>query len=160
MKRIPLTQGQFALVDDEDFGRFGKSKWCAIWDPETKSYRAVRGVSKNGKVTPVILARVILGLTDPKIKADHENHDTLDCRRGNLRACSSSQNSRNRKGPRAGSFSGVRGVCWEKRCGKWRAQIFLNGKNKHLGLFVNINDAARAYADANRQHFGNFGGRI
>ena len=29
MKRITLTRGQFTIVDDEDFERFGKLKWQA-----------------------------------------------------------------------------------------------------------------------------------
>ena len=29
MKKIPLTQGQFALIDDEDFKKICKYKWHA-----------------------------------------------------------------------------------------------------------------------------------
>lgn len=35
-----------------------------------------------------------------------------------------------------------------KQNNKWRAQISINGKNKHLGLFSNEIDAHKAYQDA------------
>lgn len=37
------------------------------------------------------------------------------------------------------------GVHWHKLAGKWRAQITFNGKTKHLGLFVKLDDAIAAY---------------
>ena len=39
---------------------------------------------------------------------------------------------------------GVRGVTWESRGGKWRAQIQHNGKMISLGRFDNLDDAAEA----------------
>jgi hypothetical protein len=42
MKRIPLTQNQFAIVDDEDFKNLAKYKWSASWQKHTKSYHAMR----------------------------------------------------------------------------------------------------------------------
>jgi len=41
--------------------------------------------------------------------------------------------------------SGYRGVNYEKSCGKWKAQIRINGKKKHLGLFNNREIAALFY---------------
>lgn len=44
--------------------------------------------------------------------------------------------------------SGFRGVHWERRSNKWKAEITRNGKKIHLGLFKNIEDAANAYRKA------------
>jgi hypothetical protein len=102
-----------------------------------------------------------MGVTDPKIKVDHRNHRTLDCRRRtNLRICTNAQNSANRKGPDTRSTSGIRGVCWNRHRKKWVAQIGVDGKIIYLGAFADKAAAATAYAAANRQHFGSFGGRL
>ena len=41
-----------------------------------------------------------------------------------------------------------RGVSWHKPAGKWLARIWLNGWNKHLGLFDSETDARDAYNEA------------
>jgi hypothetical protein len=41
-----------------------------------------------------------------------------------------------------------RGVAWEKRSGKWRASIKVEGKVRHLGTFDGEEQAAAAYAAA------------
>lgn len=52
--------------------------------------------------------------------------------------------------------SGVKGVCWDKSKGKWRAQITFKGKNYHLGYYGRIEDAADARACAEENMFGDF----
>lgn len=104
--------------------------------------------------------RQIMGVTDPKVKVDHKNHDTLDNRRHNLRICTNLQNCANKRGLACNNTSGNRGVSWNKISSNWRAQIRVNGKLISLGSFNKKSDAAAAYAAANRQHFGEFGGKI
>jgi len=55
--------------------------------------------------------------------------------------------------------SQYRGVSWHKREQKWQAAICLGsgsgpGKQVHLGSFSSELEAARAYAAAAKQHFG------
>jgi hypothetical protein len=88
-------------------------------------------------------------------EGDHWNHRTLDNRRSNLRKCSHAQNASNVSRPRD-NRSGFKGVVFEKRTGKWYAQIRVNRKQHHLGTFTDKEDAARAYDAAARQHFGEF----
>ena len=159
MKTIPLTRGQVALVDDEDFALFGHLKWYAHLDPKSKSFYAARHSPRQNRRV-LWLAREILGLTDPSIKGDHINHDTLDCRRHNLRISTSSQNGSNRLGTQSNSTSGYRGVSWNKRDHRWQATITVKGKSIHLGNFTDKIMAADAYAAANRKHFGDFGGSL
>ena len=39
---IPLTQGQIAIVDLEDFERLSQWVWFAMWNPHTRGFRAAR----------------------------------------------------------------------------------------------------------------------
>jgi len=45
---------------------------------------------------------------------------------------------------RRDNTSGVRGVHWHRRAGKWMAQIRVDGKKYYLGLFKTIEEAAAA----------------
>jgi AP2 domain len=157
--KIPLTQGMSALVDDEDYEELMKHKWQAAWDPRKKSFYATRSTTVKRMRVGFVMHRVILKVTDPRIKVDHRNHDTLDNRRRNLRPATSSQNAANRKGPDTSNTSGYRGVHLHAG-GRWQAKIGINSKVKHLGLFDTKEKAAAAYAAANRKYFGEFGGNL
>ena len=146
MKKIELTQGQVALVDDEDFEQLNKFKWCALWARNTKSFYAVRGSkTKDGKWHTISMNREILGLKrDDKRQGDHRNHDTLDNQRSNLRVVTCQQNHFNRKDSK--------GYYWNKAAKKYRAQIMVNGKHIHLGYFLTTKDARNAYLQAKKQY--------
>jgi hypothetical protein len=49
--------------------------------------------------------------------------------------------------------SGFRGVSWHKGTQKWRASIKVEGKNIHLGVFDNPQDAYECYRVAVRKYF-------
>jgi hypothetical protein len=71
---------------------------------------------------------------------DHMDGDTTNNRIDNLRMVNHQENQFNR--PTA------KGYCWNKERQKYSAQIFLDGKNKYLGLFDKEEDAIKARADA------------
>ena len=155
MREIQLSQGQVAIVDDEDFESLNAFNWCADWSAGTESFYAVRSVSiGGGKQTTIRMHRLITGA--PKgMHVDHINKATLDNRRANLRVCTNSENLRNR-GKQADNTSGFKGVVWHKASGKWHARIGLNGKLKHIGYFDNILDAAAAYDKAAAELHGDY----
>ena len=64
---------------------------------------------RTGRPTNADLHREILGAR-PWEQVDHRNHDTLDNRRANLRACDNSQNQQNRPRAQRNNRSGVKGV--------------------------------------------------
>lgn len=152
MKLIPLTRGVSAKVDEEDFEKFGGMKWYASFCKSINNFYACR---KTKKI--YYLHRVIMGSPEGMV-VDHINHDTLDNRRENLRICTQNQNMMNRIGSSSHSKSGIRGVYWHKRAGKWTSQIHINGKAKHLGLFVSVDEAIASFAEANKKYYGDFGG--
>ncbi len=160
MKQIPLSQGSnrkhkklnlFAQVDDEDFERLNAFKWCAHKDKNT--FYVLRTVRENGKQYSVLMHRVILGITDPKILVDHEDHNGLNCQKYNLRKCTNSQNCANVTPRGKSKYLGVslKIEKFKKVNGeisvyvKWCASICLNRKHFHIGLFKTEEDAAKAY---------------
>ena len=138
MRRIPLTQGQFALVDDDDYEELNRFKWCAQWSPHTRSFYAVRSVRLlNGKRTTEQMHRRILGLEyGDKREVDHIGHVTLDNRRAHIRIVSQSENQHNHQ---------RRGYYWHAGNQKYIAEITVDGDKKYLGLFATPQEARAAY---------------
>jgi hypothetical protein len=93
------------------------------------------------------LAWLIMTGEWPVDDIDHINGDRADNRIANLRAVDRTENMRN-AAMRSDNTSGHMGVCWDKRCEKWRAQIKANGRRIHLGLFTALADAIAARAAA------------
>jgi len=87
----------------------------------------------------------------PKNQIDHINGDRTDNRIANLRDASCTDNARN-KSRRRDNKSGQIGVSWHKDTQKWVAQIGVNGRERHLGLFSSLDDAIFARKQAERVH--------
>ncbi len=150
-KKIPLTQGKYAIVDAEDYQRLSKHKWCAAKMNDT--YVAARhSVHLNNKV--VYMHRDIMN--PPKdMQVDHINDNRLDNRKANLRVCTVSQKQATQK-PGINKTSRFKGVFWFKRDKKWLSKIMCNYRRYHLGLFDNEIDAARTYDHKAIELFGEF----
>lgn len=148
MKLISLTQGKFAQVSDSDYEELLQYKWQAT---KTKSfwyaYRQPHGSHKGRK--RIAMHRQILGLTDSNTFCDHIDHDGLNNQRENLRACSRTENNRNKR-PHKKSLSRYKGVAKHTAHGKvmWRAVIKAGGKRKVLGYFPFNEDGERNAASA------------
>jgi len=158
VKEIPLTQGQVAMVDDEDYERVSEFKWYAHWDLRGRTYTARRGKlvseSEDGKLGHIFLHRFVMDV--PKgAEIDHRDHDTLNDQKSNLRICTHSQNNMN-KLKWKGCSSRFKGVSWKKERLKWRAQIQKDNKQHHLGYFNSEEESALAYNKAASKIFGDF----
>lgn len=78
----------------------------------------------------------------PDGEIDHENHDKHDNRISNLMLVSSQQNAQNKPiTPR--NTSGIKGVSWNRRDGKWQVIIGFNGKLHNMGQYKDIHEAER-----------------
>lgn len=88
-----------------------------------------------------IIYKIIHGTEPPQI--DHKNHIRHDNWQDNLRAATQQINGKNQKRP-SNNKSGITGVIWNKRKGKWQAYIRAGGKNIYLGLFEDIENAISA----------------
>jgi hypothetical protein len=150
MKRIPLTRGYEALVDDEDYKWLSQWKWCAL---VTK-----KNVYAKRTKQAILMHRVIEGATASR-QVDHRDGNGLNNQRSNLRKATQTQNNANSR-LRRSSTSGYKGVTWFRgnwaSGGKWMAQIAVNGRHVYLGYFDTPQAAHEAYCAAAKRLFGEF----
>ena len=132
-----------ALIDIDDIDKVREYKWRLHND----GY-----VSSSG--SSIRLHRLIMDCPDDMV-IDHINHDPLDNRKSNLRACTYQQNMMNHS-LRANNSSGTTGVCWYKRTNKWKAEIKINNRTIHLGYYEDMNDAIQARKQAEIDYFGEY----
>jgi hypothetical protein len=155
--KISLPQGKFILVDLEDVKLVSKFNWRCY--PSRNTFYADRRSSESEKdkyKSTVPMHRFILGLTSQDFEetglvVDHINGNGLDNRKSNLRVVTARQNTQNQKRKTSSKYPGV---SWNKNAQKWQARIGLNGKLRHLGLFVDEREAAKAYEQACRELAG------
>ena len=92
----------------------------------------------------------------PNGEIDHINGIKDDNRLCNLRLVSKSINQQNQRKARSDSTSGLLGVSWYSAGNKWKADIRVGGKKKHLGYFDCKDIAHQFYLNAKREmHKGN-----
>lgn len=152
-REIPLTQGQVAVVDAADYEWLNQWKWYASWCKRMRGYYAKRDAYRHEKVW---MHRLILGLEiGDKLVADHQNNNTLDNRRSNLRIATSAQNCANSRIKR-NNRSGFKGVYFKTDRAKWAAVICVGGRRKFLGCFTTPELAHAAYCNAAKTLCGEF----
>jgi hypothetical protein len=156
MKQIPLTQGKFAIIDDDDFEKVNQYKWYAKSrrNKHSDSFVAARNVRKDKKQITQLMHNLILPIGIDGLEIDHISNDPLDNRKVNLRLITHIQNMRNQK-----SFYGAskyKGVTTGKSTSKFIAQIKCNYKQIYIGRFDSEIDAALAYDRKARELFGEF----
>lgn len=142
-RQIALSQGLFALVDDEDFKLVSGRQWYAQKGGENFYARGLDGSAMHRLITSAAAG----------LEVDHINGNGLDNRRRNLRVCTRSENAKNRAkhAPAVSKFKGVHLTKWG-----WRAAIVQNGQKLNLGTFESEERAARQYDRAARLCFGSF----
>lgn len=155
---VPTTKNMFAIVDAIDAPEVLKFNWTASKSKTDLTYYAAAHVTvAKNKYSTVPLHKFIaqrMGLAVHKV-IDHENRDSLDCRRHNLREALGSANRANSK-LAASNKSGFKGVSWDKQTNKWRVGITYKRKFINLGRYEDINQAANVYDKAAIKYFGNF----
>jgi hypothetical protein len=144
---IPLTQGQFALVDTEDAPRLQCYKWQATKSGRTWYARRSRRLP-NGKYRYVQMHRAIVNASDD-VEVDHANGNGLDNRKENLRTCTHARNMAHQRKP-LNNTSGYLGVA--RTGNRWIANV----SGQYLGCFLTAEDAARARDTKARELHGDY----
>ena len=135
MRKVKLTQGKFALVDDAEYEAVAAFRWQF----GTDGY-AIRTEGSGASKRTVIMHRQIMK-AKPHLQIDHINRVKLDNQKCNLRAVTKSINSHNRTYyQNATSYRGVR--AWGDA---FHARISFNKKRYFLGSFPTAKEAALAY---------------
>jgi len=135
VRYIPLTQGEVAIVDAEDYEELMKHKWqCNRIGRNAYACRF-----EKGKV--ILMHRVIMKTPEGMV-VDHKDHNGLHNRKGNLRNCTPAENHYNAAPPR-GKVP-FKGVTYMKEKHKYLAQIRHKGRNHVLGEFDDAVEAALA----------------
>ena len=104
-------------------------------------------VGFKGRIIPY--HRIIWVLLNGDIPAgmeiDHIDGDRINNNISNLRLVTRRENLQNLAKHRSGRLVGC---CYHKLARKWRAQIQVNGKRKHLGLYETEQEAHGVYLKA------------
>ncbi len=158
---IPLTQGQFAIVDENKYEELIKYKWYAIKGKNT--YYAMRRIRLNHPTETIYISMHTQILGYPTgCEIDHKNHNGIDNRIRNLRTCTRSQNQGNRRNlKRANTTSIFKGVhvpvYYQKHTKKkWASMITFEYNRIFIGLFNSEIEAAKAYDTKALELFGEF----
>ena len=148
------------LVYDETLGRLrwrkdfgiGKRAGKIAGGDWNNSGRIYRRITLKGKAYGEhVLVWALFNGRFPDGVIDHINHNSMDNRIENLRDVSHHTNIKNAS-LRANNKSGVNGVHFNKKAGKWEAQIRDNYKIVCLGRFDCHDDAAKARKEADAKY--------
>ena len=108
----------------------------------------------NGRCRFVRFHRIVMD-AKPWQVVDHINKNRADNRKCNLRCCRRSENDRNRS-IYSTNTSGVTGVYFDRKRGKWAASISYNKKRMLIGRFAEKEDAIRARLEKEAELFKEF----
>lgn len=133
-----------AIVDDEDFDKVNQYSW-------SRNPKGALQTTINYEV--LNMPNIIF---NNRKMYDHENLDSFDNRKLNLRIATNSQNGANRAKFKGNFSSQYKGVTYRKKRYKWEAYIMVNGKTISLGCHETELQAARAYNKAAENYFGEF----
>lgn len=157
MIEIPLTKGYVTIVDDED-ADLANFRWSAV--NLAGEYYAGRQKWEGGKNRLYLMHRIILErklgrVLEKQEFCDHINGNRMDNRRSELRLATPTQNTWNSRKSKANT-TGYKGVWYDKRWGKYRAQIYHHRKKIDLGAYDTPEEAYEKYCEANKSLRGEF----
>jgi len=106
----------------------------------SKGYRRISYKSRQYKEHRLVW-KMHYGV-DPQMELDHINENKTDNRIENLREVTTAFNTRRARKSAQGLPPGV---ALDKRSGRYQAQVYRDGKRKHLGMFATAQEAGEAY---------------
>ena len=127
----------FALIDEEDYELLIGFIWWL-----SNGYAKTGLINRGSKPRMEVSMHEFIMRTPLDKVTDHINRNKLDNRKENLRCTSQSINLHNSKKSKANT-SGARNIYWNKRVGKWVAEICVNWERHYLGYYDDIEAAKK-----------------
>lgn len=154
MKKIKLTQGKYALVDDRDFDFLNQWKWFC--HSRSGNHYVTRNLynKKNKTQKQIHMHRLIMNTPKDKI-IDHIDGNGLNNQRKNLRICTQIENIKN-QGKKSNNTSGFKGISLRKDTNKYRVRINVDNKCINLGNYTSKLKAYEVYCEACIKYHGEF----
>ena len=151
-----MTQTRLrSLVEyNQDTGVFirnGNIWGTTVIDHRRGKYKYLRGTIDGKQQLLHRLAWLYVHGVMPDGEIDHLDGNACNNALKNLRVVTRQQNMDN-KGAYSNNTSGVKGVSWNRQYNRWRAFINVDGKQVHLGVFLNKEDAISARFKAEEHH--------
>jgi hypothetical protein len=156
MKRIKLTQGKYAIVDDEDYAFLNRLDWYLNPANEKSHAIACRSFGFKGRHFEISMQSLLIRQKKNGL-IRHRNGDGLDNRKSNLELINPSVMKHSAVKNRF-KLSSYKGVSFNRYCKykRWRAEIMKQGKKYFLGGFRSEEEAALAYNDKAKELYGEF----
>lgn len=148
------TKGVFRgsiMIDPEDLNLVKDYQWHIEDSRRNLQYGQA---STNGKL-PTKTVRIHRLLMPNSVQIDHINHNGLDNRRINLRACDNRENNCNKNfsmNPRSG-YTGIR---YNEKVGSYYVRIMVHKKEVSLGHYKTLEEALEARRQGELRYFGEF----
>ncbi len=139
------------IIDKEDYDLVKNYQWHIENSRRDLQYgqTTIRGV------TPIKTMRIHRMLMPDSIQIDHINHNGLDNRRCNLRACNNRENNCN-KNFQMNSKSGYTGIRYNEKVGSYYVRIMVHKKEISLGHYKTLEEALEARKQGEIRYFGDF----
>jgi hypothetical protein len=140
MRRIPLTQGYYAKVDDIDYEILNISKWH-LQRSKGRLYakRSIMESPYTLRMHQIVIERILGRTLLEDEEPDHIDGDGLNNQRSNLRAVTHRENMRNQRNRFSNkNYNKLTGTVLDKRenlTKRWIAKVWVKGKVVHLGRF-------------------------
>lgn len=155
VKEITCFTGEVILVDDEDYPLLSRHTWYMTGE-KGNQYAATKVPNREGKIKSFCMHNFIVPLA---VNVDHEDMNTFNNQKYNLRPATWQLNQWNKGKPKSGRYgvpsSKYKGVSYRPLRGKdrWLAQFKYveEGKHKSTGYMVTVGyfwdevEAAKAY---------------
>lgn len=134
--------GNKCIIDTEDLEKVKPYYWS-----KSDEY----WISQRRELQNSRLHRFILDFPNSE-DVDHIDGDTDNNRKCNLRPCSHRNNSLNHR-VASNNTTGVTGVVYVKRTGKYMARIKVKGKDIFLGYYQTLEEASKVRKEAEIKYF-------